>query len=468
MPFPLLPTLSRAVRRRLLAALLLIGTPLVLTAQTSQGGQPAPEPPRLTDTVSEELAKLQPLADAENWDAALAIIVAASNGITPGSYDEAVLTQLRAQFLLQKGSYRESIPYLERTLELGRAHGYFQPHALLEYTYYLAQLYFQEAGHEAVVARGIAAQREIMDKGLRYIREYLDQAPKPTQDHQNFFASVLFARAQIDPNNIDKALLTEAYEAAQHGLRMSLNPNNRFYVLSLAALQILERIPESAEVLEQLVKIEPTNATYWQQLAATYLNMAGSTEDDRRAFEYQVRSIVTIKRAQALGLMSEPRDNYNLVGIYFNIQHFDQAIEILERGLRNGGIENIQRNWELLASSYQQLNRDFKAIEALKEGATQFPEAGQLEFQIANIYYALNNLPESLSHAQAALRKGNLTRISQVQSFAAYVAFELRQYDLALQLAEEAAKDPEAREAERLLGHIRTTIAERDAALLAE
>lgn len=464
MPFPTLPTISRALRRRLLAAFLLIGTPVILTAQTAPGGQPAPEPPRLSDPVSEELGKLQPLADAENWDAALAIVTAASAGVAPGSYDEAVLTQLRAQFLLQKGSYKESIPYLERTLELGKAHGYFNERALLEYTYYLAQLYSQEAQN----AQGPAAQAPLLDKALSFIKDYVTSAPKINQDHQNTLASLLFARAQVDPNNIDMGLMKEAYEAAQKGLRLTLNPNTRFLVLSLAALQILNRIPESAEILEQLVKLDPTNATYWQQLAVTYLNMAGESEDSRRAFEYQVRSIVTIKRAQALGIMAEPRDNYNLVGIYFNIGHFDQAIEILERGLRNGGIENLQRNWELLASSYQQLKREFKAIEALKEGTTHFPEAGQLEFQIANIYYAINNLPESLNHAQAALRKGNLSSVSQVQSFAAYVAFELRQFDLALELAEEAAKDPEAREAQRLLGHIKTTIEERDAALEAE
>ncbi len=463
MPFSKLHSLSRTLRRPFLAVSLLIGSTVFLTAQPSQ---PASSPPQLTERVAEELSKIQPLAEAENWDAGLAVIQAASVGVTPNSYDDAVLTQMRAQFLLLKGDYRSSIAPLEKTLQLGKTYGYFQPRALLEYTYYLAQLYYQEAGHAEVVARGPDVQRSMIDKALQYVRDFLEEAPSPTPDHQNFYASILFARAQSDPNNIDMGLLKESYEAAQKGLRMSLTPSNRFYILSLAALQILDRIPESAEVLEQLVKMEPTNGTYWQQLASTYLNMAGTTQNERRAFELQIRAILTIKRAQSHGLMNEQRDNYNLVGIYFNIQQFDKAIEILERGLRDGSIENLQRNWELLASNYQQLKREFKAIETLKEAMTHFPDAGSIEFQIANIYYALNNLPEALNHAQAALRKGNLARDSQVQSFAAYMAFELRQYDLALQFAEEAVKDPEATEAVRLLSHIRSTIEERDAALL--
>jgi predicted Zn-dependent protease len=276
----------------------------------------------------------------------------------------------------------------------------------------------------------------------------------------------MFAMAQLDPNNIDQALVKRAYEESQKGLRMSIKPNDRFYVLSLASLQLMNRMAESAELLEILVTKEPKNATYWQQLAATYLNLAGEANlPERQAYEYQVRAILTIQRAQEQGVMNTPRDNFSLVGIYFNIQQFDRAIDLLEKGLRSGGIENTQRNWELLASSYQQLKREFKAIEALKEGMTHFPNAGGLELQVANIYYSIDNLKEALNHTLAALRKGNLDQPSQAQSFGAYIAFELKQFDLALELAQEAAKDPNARDAERLLGHIKSTIQERDEAL---
>jgi len=461
MHLTILTSFRRALARRALAACLLVTAPAGLIAQGSPA--PAQQPPQLSDRVSEELGKLRPHLDAEAWDQALAVINGAMPGTPAGSYDEAILAQMKAQILLQKGDYKNAIPALERTVQLGEEKGFFDQRALLEYTYYLAQLYYQEGS----TVKEVAAQRPLLQKAIDYIERYLTRAANPSQDARLFAASVMFAMAQMDPENIDRPLVEKAYNEAQKGLRMAINPNDRFYILSLAALQLLNRMAESADLLEILVKKEPKNATYWQQLAATYLNLSGDKEiaDTQQAYEYQVRSILTIQRAQENGVMNTPRDNFSLVGIYFNIQQYDRAIELLEKGLRSGAIENTQRNWELLASSYQQLKREFKAIEALKEGMTHFPNAGGLELQVANIYYSIDKLQESLTHTLAALRKGNLDSPAQAQSFGAYVAFELKQFDLALKLAEEAAKSPNARDAERLLNHIRTTIAERDQAL---
>ncbi len=459
MHFPTLTPLPRRLKRWALVVCFSVAAPFYAEAQSNQ--QPAQQPPQLSDRVSEELGKLRPHLDAKAWNQALAVINGAMVGTVSGSYDEAILAQMKAQILLQAEDYKNAIPALERTVQLGEEKGYFEQRALLEYTYYLAQLYYQEGA----TTKDVAAQRPLIQKAITYIQRYLQRAPNPNPDVRLFAASVMFALAQLDPNNVDKALIKQAYEEAQKGLRMSIKPNDRFYILSLAALQILERVQESSELLEILVEKEPKNATYWQQLAATYLNLAGETKNERQAYEYQVRAILTIQRAQQNGVMNTPRDNFSLVGIYFNIQQFDRAIGLLEKGLRDGSIENTQRNWELLASSFQQLKREFKAIEALKEGMTHFPNAGGLDLQIANIYYSIDKLQDSLSHTLSALRKGNLEQPSQAQSFGAYIAFELKQYDLALQLAEEAAKDPKARDAGRLLGHIKATIQERDEAL---
>lgn len=460
MQFLTLTSLRRSLRRTALATCFALALPSIVFAQ---GGASAQQPPQLSDRVSEELGKLRPHLDASAWDQALAVLNNAMPGTPAGSYDEAILSQMKAQILLQKGDYKNSIPALEKTVTLGETHGYFDKRALLEYTYYLAQLYYQEA----TTLKGADAQRPLMQKAVSYIQKYLEGAANPNQDARLFAASVLFAMAQLDPEKIDQDLIQKSYAEAQKGLRMAVKPNERFYVLSLAALQIMGKMAEASELLELLVTKEPKNGQYWQQLAATYLNLSSETKDERQAYEYQVRAILSIQRAQKNGVMNTPRDNFSLVGIYFNIQQFDRAIELLETGLRNGGIENTQRNWELLASSYQQLKREFKAIEALKEGMTHFPNAGGLDLQVANIYYSIDKLQEALDFTQSALRKGNLDSPAQAQSFGAYVAFELKQYEVALKLAEEAAKDPKAKDAPRLLEHIKSTIAERNAALQA-
>jgi len=64
--------------------------------------------------------------------------------------------------------------------------------------------------------------------------------------------------------------------------------------------------------------------------------------------------------------------------------------EILHAGCGDGSIDLSSRNWELLAYSYQQVDRPLQAVDALKEGRMKkFPNSGQLDYQIAQIYYAL-------------------------------------------------------------------------------
>jgi tetratricopeptide (TPR) repeat protein len=81
--------------------------------------------------------------------------------------------------------------------------------------------------------------------------------------------------------------------------------------------------------------------------------------------------------------MNTPKDRFNLIGIYFNHGQYEKAAELLEVNLKNGGIENDSKNWELLNYSYQQLERPLKGIEALKQATKFFPKNGQLEFMIA-------------------------------------------------------------------------------------
>src|SRR5690606_7036120 len=101
----------------------------------------------------------------------------------------------------------------------------------------------------------------------------------------------------------------------EQGLTLSIKPRETFYVLILAALQQEEKNKEAAELLELLVTLNPTSKQYWQQLQATYLNLANSAKDPDEALEWNVRTIVTIERAQKLGILDEARDHFNVVGI---------------------------------------------------------------------------------------------------------------------------------------------------------
>jgi hypothetical protein len=418
----------------------------------------------LSEKVSEQLGKFRELSEAKDHAGALRLVEELARSVQPNSYDAIVLAQAKAQVLLQNNQYAAAIPPLENAIRLGEAYEFLDQRQMQEYMLLLSQLYYQEAAN----LKDPAQQRPGMDRALNYLRRYLKLADKPNAEARLYAAHVLYSRATIDENNIDQKMLEEAKTQAEAGLYSAIKPRDQFYVLLLAVLQQQGRNREVADLLELLVKQFPTNRQYWQQLAFTYLALAEEAKNNpAEAYEWNIRTILTIERAQQLGIMDTPKDHYNLIGIYFNIQRFDQAVELLERGLQNGNVESTQRNWELLASSYQQIRKELKAIDVLKEATKHFPEAGQLEFTIAQTYYQLDKLEDAFRHVQAALRKGNLDKRSAVLLFGAYVGYELKRYDEALKLAQDAVKEPGAENADRLLKAIQEAIADREAALKA-
>ena len=140
--------------------------------------------------------------------------------------------------------------------------------------------------------------------------------------------------------------------------------------------------------------------------------------------------------------MRTPKDNYTLVGLYFNVGQFGKATELLHNGLKNGTIETVQSNWELLAYSYQQVDKPFQAIEALKEAAKHFPKSGQIDYQVAQIYYSLEKPQEAYQSLVSAVAKGHLDKPYAVYNFQAYVAYELTKFDEAQIAVDKAIASP--------------------------
>lgn len=405
----------------------------------------------LQDSTSEELPKFKTALDAKNYTEALNIINGLIAKVGADSYDMAYLLQLKMQIFLQQGDFTKSIEPMERSLALSEAKSptYFDERITRELYYYLVQLYFQEATQ----TKNASLAASFFDKAEKAMVNWLKITPQTNADAQLIYSQLLFSKAMLNAEKPDTALLKKALEQVEIGLHLVARPKDTFHILKLVCLQNLDRNAEAAELLELLVQQKPNSSTYWQQLAAMYLNL-----------NQEMRAIVTIERAQAHGFMNAPKDNFNLVGIYFNIQQYEKAAELLETGLSNGSIESDPKNWELLALSYQQLQRPLKGIEALKMGTKAFPTSGQLEFLIAQSYTSIDKPREALPHIQAAIAKGNLTKPYQAHLSLAYTAYSLKEYDMALAAALKAKEFPEgAKDGESMERALRDIIADREA-----
>jgi tetratricopeptide (TPR) repeat protein len=430
-----------------------------------------PTPPQISDDIADLINNdLRPASDAKEWDKALGIIEKGLSKAAADSYDAAVLYQIKAQTLFQKSSTSSSdaLVALERCLAIDDQHHYFTEKSHLETLYLVAQLNYQE-GAAIKDPKRRAAFYTKSDQALeRWIKDNKEFTP----ENCYFIAVLYFSRGQpeeetpgVEPK-ADAALMEKALYWTDRDLYSTIRPRDSVYQLKLAELFQLGRYSETAELLELLVTMKPENKSYWQQLASSYQQLATTAtekKDDRAAYSYNIRIILTIERAQKLGIMNSPKDNYNLVGIYFNIGQFSEACRLLEQGLRDGSIERTRPNYELLANSYQQLHREYKAIETLKDAAKVFPHSGQIEYQIAQVYFTIDKYKEAFEHMKVCEAKGGTEKPHIGWLFYAYLALDLKEYDEAIKAVAEAAKYPEAKtEAARMEDAIKATLQDRE------
>lgn len=429
--------------KSLVVGLLLAGLALPSFAQKE-----APKK-EVSEKVSEALnGPIKAAKDAQNWEEVIRQLDALLVNSPAESYERAVLSVEKAQSVFQTKDVSRGLEPLEQSLQLSDKYGFFDRNTVLTMVLTLAQLYAQDAQ----ASKKPEEQRQLYAKAYTYVRRWLDQSNTPNPDLQQFAASILLQQAQLNPEKVDMGLVKQAQVETEKGLRMSVQPKEPFYILLLATLQQQGDYKRSAEVLELLVKRNPNNKTYWQQLAATYLQL-----------EENVRAIITIERAQQYGIMVDKKDNYTLVGIYYNIKQYDRTIDLLQAGLRSGSIENDQKNWELLAAAYQQLHKEAQAIEVLKEGAKFFPKSGALDLLIGQMYYSLDKIPDAYVFLKSALQKG-VEKPAQTYMLLGYFAFELKKLDEAVDALEKAVKaDPTSKDAQRLLQQFKDAVKERDA-----
>lgn len=457
----LFPTLSLRARSAHVALVLALVSAGGLSTGRAAEAAPA-QPPGLSEKVSTEIQKLKKLQDDKNVDGMIAVLDGAlplASG--PNSYDVAFIEDMRGQLLAGKEQWAAAIKSRETALRLAESYNFFDKNKRLEMLLFLAQVAYQGATSSKVPAE----QKAGMGKAAEYFKRYLKDAPKVTPEISSFYASILLQQAVADPKNINKDLLKEARTQVENLFLTSVRPKEQLYFLLLAILQQEGETLKSAEILEIIVKQYPTKKDYWTQLWATYLNLAND-KDEAKVRTYFARAINTVERAQAQGFMNTTKDNFNLVSLYIQVNQFGKACDLLYAGLKNNTIDNEPKNWIYLGYYLVQVNKNAEAIAVLKEAAQKFPNNGQFDQQIGEIYRQEEKMKEARQHYKEALRRGGLDRPHAVHLMLANVAYEMEDFDGAMEaiIAAEAFKDANKDGyLGRLKDAVQAAIAEREA-----
>jgi tetratricopeptide (TPR) repeat protein len=422
--------------------------------------------PTLSDDVGDALAKLEPMIQAKNWDAAIALVDGLIAKADPLSYDAAVLYRTKAQVLTQKGDFTEVREPLEKSVAINDQKHYFTKHEEADLLYFLSQLYYQladsyKSDHEAELAA--------YQKAIAYIDRWFEVTPKPSEDNAFYYAQLLYAAAVArDPSHPDMQMVKKAQVQIEKTMRMSLHTKDTYYMFLLATLQQEQDYARGAKVLELLLSHNANNKSYWQDLSMFYMALAQDPKlkDEDRIRIYNIRAINTVERAQAAGYMKTPRDNYTLFTLYYNIGEYGLAADLLHKGLQAGTIDPDLQNWLFLTACYQQINQQFEAIDVLKEAAEKFPTDGELDFRIAQIYQGIDDNVNGYKFGHSAIEKGGLAKPEQTYLFMAYVCYELSKWDeakAAIDKAIDLSGGKADHQMQGLKGAIVEAIKERDA-----
>jgi hypothetical protein len=408
----------------------------------AQQAQPEKKQHSLSEKTSEALKNLTPLTQEKKFDDALKLIDTALTTAAPGSYDRAFLLDIKAKIYLGMDKLTPAIEPWEEAVNLHAQHQYFDEKYANDILLYLAQLIFGEA----VAIKEPVQQAQQINRAAGFLKRHLDSVKKPSADTLMFYAQLLYQQAAADQKNIDQAILKQAREIVERALMMSIQPKESTYKLYLAILQQQNEMQQSADILELLTKKFPGQKDYWSALAGTYLQLAQAESEKKqplRQQEYFIRTINTIERAQPLGFMKDPKDNYTLFSIYSMVGQIGKASDVLHAGLKTGAIESNLANWRYLGSYYQQSNRNLQAIDALKEGMKAFPQEGMLDYQIGEIYRSMERTREARDFYKSALNKGKLDKPMTVWQLLAYASMELNDLDEAQRAIDEASKLPD-------------------------
>jgi Tfp pilus assembly protein PilF len=446
------PFRLRPLRVWLLAAALAGLAPAAVRAADS-----ADDTPELAEKTNDALAKLTPLLDAKNWDGALALLNAALPNTDPDSYDRALILDTIAKLNIQKDDTLHAVEAWEQALVLADRHAnYFKPKDKLDMVLSMAQNYSQLAQN----TKDGTLQHEYFNKAGTYIKRWLDNTPHPTLETEYFYTEVLYSQATENALHPDMRLIRLAQLEAEKALRLDRNPPEKLYVLLNATYQQQQDFVHSAQLLELLAAEHPEKVpSYWPTLWQTYMNLAGSTDekDPAKVRIDFIRGINAMERAQSYGQMKSNKDNFNLFTMYYTVQQFGKATDILKHDLEAGTIDSTIQNWLLLAVSYRFVNENDQAIAVLKEAETHFPDSGEIDFQIAQIYWQNEKMAEAYQFFGAAVDKGHLNNPYNTYRYMASVAYDLERFPEALAALNKAADMPEGKSSQEL-GRLKTAI----------
>ncbi len=359
----------------------------------------------LRQPVFKDFAKVQEMTDASDWQGALTVLKDLEKSKAPKytSFEKANLWNYYGWVYYSLENYPQSIRYYEKVLAEEELSDALQIGTL----YTLAQLLFVQEDYRGAVAK---------------LKEWMKVNPIVGAD-----AYVLLAQGYYQLNDMDQALknIDIAVDKFESTGKV---PKENWYTLQRAVYYEKGNNKKVIEILEKLVRHYP-KSTYWKQLSGMY----GQVEQEKN----QLHSLDVV---YLMGDLQNEKELMNLAYLYMGQDVPYKAARIIEKGMKEGKIEETSKNLEVLATAWR-LSQDVKKSIPVMEEAAQKSDKGDLYARLAGIYLDSDQNEKALEAGSKANKRGSIKRPDQLQIVMGMAHANLKQYDKAIKEFEKAAKD---------------------------
>jgi tetratricopeptide (TPR) repeat protein len=362
--------------------------------------------PALRNKVYEQLAEAQAAAEAKNYNEAAKILdgmIASGGKKSLNSYELANVYNLYAFIHYSREDYGKALQAYENVVAQPDI-----PVAMeMNTRFTIAQLYFVQ---------------EQWQKGINALLKWFDMTENP-----NANSYVLLAQGYYQTKDYDKALKNVEIAIKMYKDKGKL-PKEQWY--NLARFLYFEKndINKTVNVLEELLKYYPKKQ-YWVQISHMY----GEQKKEKE-------QLAAMETAYVQGMLDKGSEQVTMAYLYLNAEVPYKAAKVMDKGLKDGSIDDKSKNWEIAGSAWRQAQEVDKSIPAMEKAASKSDE-GELYARLGNIYLDGDQYKKAITAINRGLQKGGVKRPDNARLVLGMAYFNDKQYAKARDAFEAAGRD---------------------------
>ena len=355
-------------------------------------------------SVYEVIEKAQRLVEAEEYDAAIALLTALIQKDNLTEYEFVNVYQYLGYCYHSKEDTEAAIATFSKILEIETVEEQTRKATL----YTLSQL------HTIV---------EQYDEALISMERWFALEPNPAPDAFILYAQILYQLGRYEDmiSPIETALAVAATRDTA--------PKEQWYSLLSFAYFQQEDFAKIRDINKLLIANWPKKR-YWLYLANAFREL--NNED---------RFLAAYDSAHLQGLLNSESELVTLAQLYLQAEVPYKAASLLEDEMESGRIEKSGKNYRLLSQAWFLAREDSRSVEPLKIAA-ELDEKGNLYIRLANVYLNLDQNDSCISAVRAGIEKGGLKSPDYAQMSLGMCLYNAYEYHKALRAFRSAAKTP--------------------------